>query len=358
VIDREKAQDWCDRFSSPYRRAGAGTAAAVATLDDAIYYAYGDVDPARPSPPDADTLFEIGSLTKVFTAILLAKMVVDGRLDPDAPIADIDPVFAGAPAWITPRRLSTHTAGLPRLPVGLLDRRAWCFYFAESRFNPYPKFLEEAVIDWLRAYRPRRAPPPGRFQYSNLGVGLLGLLLGRLGGGNYEQVLAREALDPLGLKDTRATLTPEQAARFASPRRGDGTPAPLWDFPGLAGAGALRATARDLVQFGRATILAARGEGPLAAAIQLTLAVQIPSRHAFAPSMCLGWSVMPTMVSKLPIYHHDGGTFGAMSSFFVCPEAGFVILSLANRGLSAATAIKQIRADPAGQLRDMVAAFG
>jgi CubicO group peptidase (beta-lactamase class C family) len=354
TIDTSDAERWCTRLAQPYRRRKSCAVAMVATLDDAVFVPFGD-DATLAASPGPDTLFEIGSLTKVFTAILLAKLSLDGRIDLDAPIAELLPEFAGAPASVTPRSLSTHTSGLPRLPFRLTDRRAWCFYFEESRLNPYPRFTNDDLIRWTRAYRPSGEAGAGRFAYSNLGVGILGYLLGRLGGESYEDASRRNIFDALGLADTRVTLTDEQNARFAPPRRRNGEPAPLWNFEGLAGAGALRSSARDLLRFGRAIIHAAREEGPLAATIHATQHVQIPARRPFEPDICLGWSRLPKLVSARPIYNHDGATFGSMSTFFVCPDAGFVIAVLANRGIGLATPLEQIRSDPAGLMREMTA---
>lgn len=357
MVWRSDAERWCARVAEPYRGPRSGAIAAFATRADIVFEFYDGLRSASSCPPDPDTLFEIGSITKVFTAILLAKLALDGRIEIDAPIADILPEFSKAPAWISPRSLSTHTSGLPRLPFNMLDRRAWCFYFSESRFNPYPKFSETDLVAWMCEYQPDQSPRARKFRYSNLGVALLGHILGRVAGGTYEEALKREVLDPIGLKDTRVTLNEDQGSRFAAPRRGNGAAAPLWDFEGLAGAGALRSTARDLVQFGRAVILAVNGEGPLSAPIKKTLEVQIAGRRSFEPGVCLGWSALPKMVSEKAIYNHDGGTFGSMATFFVCPEAGFVILALANRGPTLTTPIKQILSDPAGSMREMVAAF-
>lgn len=341
----------------PYLGRRSGAVTAVATIDDIALRAYGDTDPARPSAPDADTLFEIGSITKVFTAILLAKLALDGRIDLDAPIAELLPEFTGVSTAITPRRLSTHTSGLPRLPIGIWDRRYWCFHFPESRFNPHPDFTNAELVAWMRGSGAPREARVGKFHYSNLGVGLLGYILGRLAGGGYEAALRREILDPIGLADTGVTLRPDQAPRFATPRRRSGKLAPLWRFEGLAGAGALRSTTRDLVRFGRAVILAERGEGPLAEPIRKTLEIQIPGRRPFEPGVCLGWSALPAMISATTIYNHDGGTFGSMSSLFVCPRTGFVLTILANRGIDPMTPFRQIRSDPAGVMREMAAAF-
>lgn len=282
------------------------------------------------------------------------EILIGRQIDLDAPIASIAPEFAGTPAWITPRRLSTHSSGLPRIPWNLSSRRPWSFYFPESKLNPYPDFDEAELIDWMSRYRPARPPRKNRFSYSNLGVGLLGFLLGRVAGSTYEPALKQEILDPLELKDTRITMDEDQQSRFATPHRGSGKEAPLWNFEALAGAGALRSSAHDLLKFGRSVIAATAGVGPLHEPIKKTLEIQIAGRRQFEPGVCLGWSALPKMVSTKAIYTHDGGAFGSLSSFFVCPEAGFVILALANHGFNLRTVFRQIKSNPAGLVKEMV----
>ena len=358
AIDRNAAGDWCERLSAPYRRPFAGAVAAFGTADDTVFQSYGWIDARHPSPPGAGTLFEIGSITKVFTALLLAKFASQGRIDLDAPIASIAPEFAGAPEWITPRRLSTHSSGLPRIPWSLWSRRAWSFSFPESKFNTYPCFGETELIEWMARYRPSRRPRTNRSSYSNLGVGLLGFILGRIAGSTYEAALKQEILDPLDLKDTRIALDENQLSRFATPHRGNGKEAPPWNFEALAGAGALRSTAHDLVKFGRAIIAATEGAGPLHEPIVKTLEIQIAGRRRYEPSVCLGWHTLPAMDAPKAIYGHDGGTFGSMSLLFVCPEAGFVILSLANTCFTLRIILRQIKCNPAGLLKEIVETLG
>ena len=223
MMDRTAAASWCDRLASPFLHRPAGAIAIIATPEDFVLEARGQIDAEHPSPPDGNTLFEIGSITKVFTSLLLAALSLRGQIDPDAPVATIVPELAGAPDWITPRALATHAAGLPSAPWAVVRER-----LLNGLRNPYIIFSEQVLIEWVGRHRPRRPPRPARFRYSNLGVGLLGFVLGRVHGGGYEAALIEEVLQPLGLHDTRIQLSGGQLARLATPHYGSGKPTPPW----------------------------------------------------------------------------------------------------------------------------------
>ncbi len=283
------------------------------------------IDAEHPSPPDGNTLFEIGSITKVFTSLLLAVLSLRGQIDADAPIASIVPDLAGAPHWITARALATHSAGLPSVPWEVVRER-----LLKGMRNPYANFSEQNLIEWVGRYRPRRPPRPARFRYSNLGVGLLGFVLGRVHGAGYETALIEEVLQPLGLRDTRIQLSEVLAARLATPHYGSGKPTPPWDLRALCAAGALRSTASDMARFGLAVVDATQGAGPLQAAIRKTLEPQYQIKKK--TGMCLGWVSQQEKSTNPPIYWHAGGTRGSASLLAVCPQAQFAAAMLANYG--------------------------
>lgn len=345
----DKAPAWCDRLGSLYRRSHGGVVAAFATEGQAWFRASGVLSREDPRAPDADTLFEVGSLTKVFTALLLARLVLDGRLGLDTPVAGLLPGLRGVPAWVTPRALATHTAGLPRIPAKVL--------WAGPR-NPYARFGGEDLEGWMRAWRPSRPPKPGKPAYSNLGAGLLGHVLGHLAGKPYPEALRDLVLAPLGLHDTGCALDPARAARLAQPHGSWGRPVAPWDFDALAGAGALRSSARDLARFGQAVLAAPRGAGPLAAAINLTLEVQVPGAMAFIPGWALGWVALAERQTGVRVYHHDGATRGSSASFFASPAAGFVLLALSNTKTSLLTSLRQVRLDMNGLLHEAIVGTG
>lgn len=340
MLDPSIVRDFAERVAAPYLSDTTGVVVGIATRADSSFQGFGRIDAGRAMPPDQSTLFEIGSITKVFTSILLARRSHAGAIDLDLPIGRIVPVFAAAPDWITPRSLATHTSGLPRLPVPL-----WKLPFLSAE-NPYANITTADLAAWLARYRPRRPPKPGQIHYSNLGVGLLGQTLALASGLTYEDAVRRYVLTPLGLDDTCVHLDTDQLRRLATPHRKPGRATRLWDFDALAGAGALRSTATDLVRLGRAVIGAAHGDGPLADAIAMTLAVQVASSEPPLPDQCLGWVKLHPEPAGPGIYFHDGGTRGSSSALFVMPLPGLVVAVLANRGLDLRTQMRLIRSRP------------
>lgn len=136
-----------------------------------------DLKRSRGCPPE-NTVFKIGSITKVFTAVVLARLADDQLIDPDRPIGSICAEFAGTPEWITPRSLATLTSDLPRLHVPV-----WKVLVSGAPVDTYPEFGHADRVAWMRIWRPER--PPRRMQpaYSNLGAGLARIRARRQPGG-------------------------------------------------------------------------------------------------------------------------------------------------------------------------------
>jgi serine-type D-Ala-D-Ala carboxypeptidase/endopeptidase len=341
------ASVWCDRVTQPYRKRHGGAVAALLTADQTVFKSYGKISAACRSPPSENTIFEIGSITKVFTAILMCRLAVEGRLDLDQPVSRHLPGFERLPDWITPRALATHTSGLPRIPDGI--------QIADVA-NPYAGIGEAELRQWVSARKTFTPPTPGKMAYSNFGVGLLGLALGKIHGAGYRAALQEHVLGPLAMKDTDTVLSAETRPRAAQPHGRFGREVPIWDFDALAGCGALKSTAADLILFSKAVIAAANGgQGPLSEAIRTSLEVQVPGAKPFVPDVCLGWMRLKDKASGVGIYDHDGGTGGSSSSLFICPEKSFAILCLANTKSGMLTAIRQIKSDPAGMLGEIIA---
>ncbi len=342
---------WCERLNKVFRRSYGGGIAAFATKNIASFHREGSSSASDHRTPDEHTLFEIGSITKVFTAMLLARFSLEGRIDLNAPVSTILPEASALPHWITLLSLSLHSSGLPRIPFRMIDKEFW------NMRDPYALFGEAQLLEWLQRFQPRKPPKPDSFNYSNLGVGLLGYILGRVAGSNYKSALRDHILAPLDLSDTVFDLTPGQADRLAQPHATWGRRVEPWTFDALAGAGALRASSADLVKFSRSVLAAAHGaEGPLADTIRATLAVQIAGKMSFMPARCLGWLQSRDKQSSAAIYQHDGGTRGSSSMLFICPQAGFVMLALANTPTTLSTAWRQVRLDLYGLLAEVIAA--
>ncbi|MFJ9945305.1 serine hydrolase domain-containing protein [Streptomyces erythrochromogenes] len=279
--------------------------------------------------PGPDTLFEIGSVTKPFTALALACLVATGRAGLDEPLADLLPAGTAVPSrdgrQISLQHLATHTSGLPRLPRGMLLPAL----LHPSKPDPYADCTADALLSGLARTR-LRAVPGKRLRYSNLGAGLLGLALARRAGTDYESLITREICAPLGMTDTVVRVDGARSRRSAQGHARRGRPVAPWHLADLAGAGALRSTAADLVAFVRAQWDG--GPGELAEAIRLTRAVE-HRRSPFA-WVHLGWSahrLHPRQGAHLQIWH-NGGTGGFSSFVGFDPEKRLGVIALANTG--------------------------
>ncbi|MBY4891943.1 beta-lactamase family protein [Rhodobacteraceae bacterium N5(2021)] len=323
---------------------------------DMTFAASGDLDPRNNTAPDR-ALFEIGSITKVFTALLLAVLVEEGRIDPDRPIRDLVSGLSDAPPWITPRNLATHTSGLPTIHMPL-----WKAVFCLPD-DPYAAFSRRDLIDWLRI-RGSTAPPRRQLhRYSNLGYGLLGEAMAMREGKPFSDLLAEKVLTPLGLTDTTADLTTAQQARFMQPFNVKDRPVVPWSFQAIAGAGCLRSTARDLGQFSSAVLKAlAHPESALDRAIcrsALPL-VGLGPNGAHAPvTQCLGWLSIKLDREAPRMLFHNGGTAGSTCALYICPAANASALILSNRGVAAGmwSSAKWRRSDPDRAMSDVFASL-
>lgn len=297
---------------------GVGIVVGVIEPQGRRIVAYGSLNQADSRSLNGDTIFEIGSVTKVFTSLLLSDMVQHGEVLLSDPVAKYVPPDAKVPERggraITLVDLSTHTSGLPRLPTNL---------FPKDPANPYADYSEAQLYQFLASYNlPRDIG--SQFEYSNLGGGLLGHALARCDGMDYEALVRFRITQPLGMHSTGITLTPEMKTRLAVGHDNQLRTVPNWDFQVLAGCGALRSTANDLLTFLGANL--GYVKSPLAPAMAAMLSVRRPAAQGLG-EIGLGWLI--TKSSDGEIVWHNGGTGGYRSFVGYAPKArvGIVILS-------------------------------
>ncbi len=277
---------------------------------------YGRISEVDPAPSGPDTLFEIGSITKVFTGLLLAQMA-DERLvaleDPVQRLLGDSMTVPRGEHEITLLDLTTHRSGLPRMPANIKPK---------DPANPYADYSVEQMAEFLAAYHLPRQPGE-RYEYSNLGVGLLGHALAKRDGTTYEAALVKRVCDPLGLRDTRIMLDESQKQRLASPHNASGRRIANWDIPTLAGAGALRSSSSDMLKFLAANIGLEKSslDAPIAASHKAHFKDSDPQND-----VALGWHVQhePHMV------WHNGATGGYHSMIAFWPEKRVGVVVLAN----------------------------
>jgi CubicO group peptidase (beta-lactamase class C family) len=267
------------------------------------------------APPTATTLFEIGSVTKVYTSLLFADAIQRREVSLDQPVSELLPTGVSVPtrdgAVITLKHLALHSSGLPRIPSSLRPNAP----------DPYAAFDEEALYKDLARTHLDFAPGE-QIVYSNYGVGLLGFALGKKLGTGYPRALAERVLAPLGLEDTFITVPAAAAARRATGTNTDLQPVPPWTFDVLAPAGALVSDAHDQLALIAAELdAAAGGKQPLRAAMRLTQEPQLENK---GPNEGLGWQI-----DAKGRYWHNGETAGFHSYVGFDPKTrrGIVILS-------------------------------
>ena len=300
---------------------GVGIVVGVVEPGGRRVIAHGSFGAKDPRPVDGDTLFEIGSITKVFTSLLLADMAGRGEVQLNDPVAKYLPASVRVPdrdgREITLQDLATHTSGLPRLPTNLV---------VTSPDNPYANYNVERLYEFLSGHTLSRAIG-AQYEYSNLGGGLLGHALALRAGSDYESLARTRIFAPLGMNDTTIRMSLTMSSRLAAghdPQRG---PAGNWDFTtALAGAGAIRSTANDMMRFVAAFM--GSDKQPFSAAAARMLSVQRPGPGP-GSSAALGWIV--TTRDDLTMVWHGGATGGysAFAGYIPARGTGVVLSNMA-----------------------------
>ena len=238
------APEKIDALVQPLVDSGWLVGAAVGLIDEkgTQIRGYGRISEKDAHAPGADTVFEIGSISKVFTGLLLAQMVEDGQVKLDQPVQELLGDTMTLPKGereITLVDLATHSSGLPRMPSNFRPKDAT---------NPFADYTVEQMAKFLAGHKLARQPGT-KSEYSNLGMGLLGHALAVKSGGSYESLMTSRICKPLEMGDTRITLDEALRSRLAQGHDADGNPVANWDLPTLAGAGAIRSTATDMLKF-------------------------------------------------------------------------------------------------------------
>ncbi len=271
---------------------------------------------------DGDTIFEIGSITKVFTSLVLADMVNRKEVALDDPAAKYLPENVRMPERngksITLLDLSTHSSGLPPLPGNL---------------KPEAEYSVEDLYQFLSGYTlPRN--PGSEYEYSNLGAGLLGHLLAYRAGTDYESLIRSRIARPLSMPDTGITLSSSMNQRMATGHNATLAPVANSDLPTpLAGAGALRSSANDMLTFLEAFL--GYKESFLARAMKAMLEVRRPAGQA---AIGLGWIIMSAHGREIVGHNGATGGFRSFVGYARQERIGVVVLSNA----SATTGIDDI----------------
>ena len=325
VLERASAEEVdlrarVDRLAAPYIEHEVVVGMSVGVLAEGRQWVagYGRVSAEEDRRPDGETVYEIGSISKVFTGILLGDAVARGEVSLEQPLRELLPGMAdnlakeGEPIRLW--HLATHTSGLPRLPANMQPA---------DPADPYADYSAERLDEFLKSVELKQVP--GELaEYSNLGAGLLGEVLGRKAGVGYERLLTERITRPLGMESTGIELSLSMRERLAPPHSADGLPANNWGFTALAGAGAIRSTADDMLR-----LLAAQLEPPrgvLAEAIDLAWKVHWQPKDNAGLALGLGWHVARDGHTRW----HNGQTGGYRAMALVSRESEIAVVVLAN----------------------------
>ena len=271
--------------------------------------------------PNDQTLYEIGSISKVFTSLLLADATLRGEINiyttanvPNAARIHLPSRDGRSIKWID---LSTHRSGLPRLPDNLSPA---------DPGNPYRDYDSKKAAEFLNSCKLPRTP--GKTQeYSNLGVSVLGYLLSQKIGKPYQQLLRERIATPLKMTDCTVSLSAEQAKRLATPHAQFGSPTFPWTFADMPGAGEVHATIRDMMNFAKAQLNPP--DSAIGEAIDLAWK-QHTEADASGPAMGLGWMIAGDGQTRW----HNGETGGSTSAIFINRKYKCAVIVLCNTAVT------------------------
>lgn len=292
------------------------TAVAVAIVTPAgVRHLFaGRIDGEHSPPPDADTPFEIGSVSKTFTAALLVALEHDRLVQFDTTLDHLLPpagrLGRQLPVPVTLESLATHCSGLPRLPTGSLMMLGTLL----TPRQPYRFCSERRLWRWLRHRSIRYGQ---RYRYSNVGYGVLGQVLAKVAGTDYAQMLRRRVLAPLELHATTAAAD----AQCAQPHTALGRRTPAWNLRALTPAGGIHSSLADMTRWLQANMT----ERPPLDARLHTARANSGGRNR---SVALGWHVDGEGDRR--VVWHDGRTAGSAAVIAFAPTRGIGVVVLSN----------------------------
>lgn len=296
--------------------AGEYPAMVVAVVDGDRSEVRGFGKLANGKAPDADTIFQIGSVTKTFTATLLAEAVERGAVTLDTPVGDLLPGFripSRDGKEITLGELAMQISGLPRLPDNM---------HPANPKDPYADYDAAKLEKFLSTYKLPREPG-AKYEYSNLGFGLLGYALAQRAGTSYAGLLQTSIFQPLGMASTSATFEEPLGPRWAAGRDAGGQPAQPWRLDALAGAGAINSTGADMLSYLQANM--GRGKGVLKTAMRLAH----QPRRKIGENEHIGLAWMTRHDKDGDVVWHNGmtGGYASFMGFTADGKRGVVILT-------------------------------
>ena len=315
--DQFKFEEKIESLVEPYLEARKFKGLSVGVIADGDTWTgnYGQVSDEKKTKPSSETIYEIGSISKVFTSLMLADAINSGEVMLDTRIGELMPEIKETKPvkTITLKHLATHMSGLPKLPTNVSPKEPE---------NPYADYDRKKLVEYMKVAQ-LDAEPGENHEYSNVGAGLLGDLLAAQANQTYESLLKNRILNPLKMKDTTIALTDEQSMRLAPPFNSAMLPARTWDFDSLVGAGAIRSTTDDMIRFMQANL--APPKNAVGDAIELAWKQHLDAGKNHR-GMGLGWQIAGDGSTRW----HNGQTGGYQSMMLINRKINSGVVVLCN----------------------------
>jgi CubicO group peptidase (beta-lactamase class C family) len=308
-----------DSAIGPYINLQATVGLSIGILKDGklFFYGYGETARGNKQIPDEHTLFEIGSLTKTFTSILLADAVNSGKVKLEDPINlylpdSIPPLtYEGIP--ITLKTLANHSSGIPRMPSN---------FNSSQESDPYKDYDQNDLFSFYRNFKPTRKPGE-KYEYSNLAAGTLGVILERVNKTAYEKLFITTICKPLHMEETREFLKKEDSLRFARGYTEEGEYSAAWNFQALGAAVCIRSSSSDLMKYAMANL--GNAPGRLNKDIELTHVISFTEGKT---RVGLAWHYIKPGMDDL--IFHNGQTGGYHTYLAINSRKKFALVILSN----------------------------
>ena len=304
---------------------------------------YGEIKKESGIKPTADTLYEIGSMTKTFTAILAVQLQNEGLLSLDEPIIKYLPEFASSDFdknKITLRHLITHTSGLVEIPKRDYPKNIIKLIFRTSKGKLFPPRYRLETSDFLKEISQLKLQdnPGTKFRYSNTGVGLVGKILERITNLSYEDLLKSKILNPLNMDNTTITLSENHKEKLATGYLYTRKESDPIHVPAIASAGNMYSTVTDLLKFLKINL--DLEESSLTSTLEYCKSTRIDPMFSFfqkyilklvtgvqSTEIGLGWIISD--LKNIQVIQHSGGTEGFSTTMMMNlnDNTGVVVLT-------------------------------
>lgn len=296
--------------------ANCGLSIAVYSNKKVSYYNYGSIKRGTKQLPNNKTIYEIGSISKTFTGILFAQAVLDKKLNLNDPVkkhlgeAYTNLSFKDKDVQLV--HLANHSGRIHRVPFDLMKQPGF------DMNDPYKNYSKEMVMTYMKTMKPDTFPGV-KNEYSNLGMGLLGMIEENIYGKTYEELITEKICKPLGMNDTKITIAVTDTSRFAKGYNSEGVQVPYWNLGAIPGAGGIRSTTEDMINYVKANL---EEKDP---ALQLSHQTTYKDER---DHIGLAWHKTITKKGNELVWHNGRtGGFGSFCGFIKSKEIAVVVLA-------------------------------